>query len=397
MMGQTDFEATVETTMVKSLTISEASGSDRTDIAIFLPSLGGGGAERVMMSLANAFAVRGLGVDLVLASAEGPFLEDVSPEVRIIDLGASRVMKALFPLVKYIRRRRPRAMLSALGHANVVAIVARMLSRVDMRLIISERSTPSEMSLLSQGLRGKINGWLVPLLYPRADGISTVSDGVSRDLIKRTGLRSSQVMTIYNPFDLEGIEANARQPIESDWFTSSNSPTILAIGRLTEQKDFSVLIRAFALIRRAREIRLLILGEGEQRGELEALVGNLGLSKEDVRMPGFVRNPHRYLARCDLFVLSSRTEGLPGALVEAIACGAPVVSTDCPSGPDEILEGGRWGRLVPVGDVEALATAMAEVLDTPRHERPDVRTRARDFGQEKAVDAYLALLGVSCQ
>lgn len=349
-----------------------------------------------MVSLANAFAARGLKVDLVLASVEGPFLADVSQDVEVVDLGAGRVMRALLPLARYIRGKRPVAMLSALEHANVVAIGARVLSRVPMRLVISERSTPSGMNQITHGFRARVNGWLVPWLYPLADKIATVSDGVSRDLLKHVKLPASRVVTAYNPFDLEKIRENSREAVDDAWFSGTGIPVILSIGRLSAEKDFATLIRAFALLRRSHEARLLILGEGGQRGALEALVAELGLTGDEVRMPGFMRNPHRYLARCDLFVLSSRTEGLPGALVEAIACGAPVVSTDCPSGPDEILEGGRWGRLVPVGDVAALAQAMAEVLDTPRHELPDVRRRAQDFEQEKSVDAYLTLLEVAC-
>jgi len=171
----------------------------------------------------------------------------------------------------------------------------------------------------------------------------------------------------------------------------------LAIGRLTEQKDFFTLISAFAQLRQHRVLRLIILGDGELRAGLADHMAELGLSDDDVKLPGFVSNPFAWLARCSLFVLSSRWEGLPGALIEAMACGAPVVSTNCLSGPDEILEGGRWGRLVPVGDVAALAQAMADTLDTPPAQRPDVRLRAADFEQERAVDAYLRILGMPMQ
>lgn len=169
---------------------------------------------------------------------------------------------------------------------------------------------------------------------------------------------------------------------------------IISIGRLNEAKNFDVLIRAFAELRKQRAVRLVILGEGELRGILNNLLSELGLDNSAVSMPGFVTNPYAWLARCSLFVLSSRREGLPGALIEAMACGVPVVSTNCLSGPAEILEGGRWGRLVPVGDENALAQAMAEVLDTPSADLPDVRRRAADFEQEAAVDAYLDLLGL---
>jgi glycosyltransferase involved in cell wall biosynthesis len=169
-------------------------------------------------------------------------------------------------------------------------------------------------------------------------------------------------------------------------------PVILAVGRLTLQKDFPTLIRAFARLRARRSARLVILGEGELRDELEALVAELGLTA-DVALPGFVDNPFSWMRGSALFVLSSAWEGFGNVLVEAMACGTPVVSTDCPSGPAEILENGKWGRLAAVGDAEALARAIAEALDDPNP--PDVRARAAFFSVERSVDAYLAILGVS--
>ena len=178
------------------------------------------------------------------------------------------------------------------------------------------------------------------------------------------------------------------------WFAQDQPPVILAIGRLNEAKDFHVLIRAFAQLRKQRQVRLAILGEGELRHSLEALINQLGLNSDQVQLPGFVSNPFAWLARAKLFVLSSRREALPSALIEAMACGVPVVSTNCLSGPDEILEGGHWGRLVPVGDIDALTKAMAVTLDSPPAVRSDVRRRAADFEQEHAVNEYLKVLGL---
>lgn len=368
-----------------------------TDIAIFVPSMNGGGAERVMSTLANQFFARGFSVDLLLASVQGPFLADINPGVRVVDLQAGRVSRALFPLIGYLRRERPATMLAAMSHANVIAILARSLSRVRTRLVVSERNTPVVAPGIPIGFRARINGLLVPFAYRFADGVCTVSEGVSAALAQITGLPRSRVVTIYNPFDLEGIARRGSEPIDHYWFSNKESPVILGVGRLSAQKDFPTLIRAFSTLRQTHRARLLILGEGEDRATLKALIDSLGLTENDVQMPGFAKNPQRYMARCDLFVLSSLFEGLPGVLVEAMACGAPVVSTNCPSGPDEILEGGRWGRLVPVNDVQALAQAMAASLDTPRSGLPDVRRRAQDFAMDRSVDAYLKLLGASCQ
>ena len=221
-----------------------------------------------------------------------------------------------------------------------------------------------------------------------------MSEGASHALARFIGMPPESVQTIYNPFDLAAIERRAEEPLDHPWYVENACPVILAAGRLNEAKDYPVLIRAFAKLRKKRLVRLLIIGEGELRDALEALVVDCGLSEDDVQMPGFVENPYAHMRRCDLFVMSSRREGLPSVLIEAMICGAAVVSTDCPSGPAEILENGVWGQLVPVGDVDALAQAMDTALDTPPAQRPWVRQRAEDFAQERAVEAYLRILAL---
>ena len=363
-------------------------------IAIFLPSLNGGGAERVMVTLANAFAARGFEVDLVLALAQGPYLQNVRTGVRVVDLKAGRVLKALLPLACYLRRERPAAMLAAMTHANVVAILAHMVARVSTRLVISERTTISVEANRARGLVERSIYTLVPMLYRRPDRIVAVSQDVATDLLRFARLPESAVEFIYNPFDLELIQQRAAERFGHPWFELGQPPVVLAIGRLNQAKDYPMLIRAFARLRAERRaLRLMILGEGELRPMLESLIAECGLGANEVQLPGFVANPFAYLSRCAVFVLSSRYEGLPGALIEAMACGVPVVSTDCPSGPREILEGGRWGTLVPIGDVDAMTKAIASVLSQHRHQLPSVTTRAADFESGKAVDAYLNVLG----
>jgi glycosyltransferase involved in cell wall biosynthesis len=182
----------------------------------------------------------------------------------------------------------------------------------------------------------------------------------------------------------------AEAPMKDPWLAGGEPPVILGVGRLATQKDFSTLLHAFARVRSQRPARLLILGEGDKRFELEALAQNLGLAR-DVRLPGYADNPFAYMRRCSVFVLSSAYEGLPTVLIEAMACGAPVVSTDCPSGPAEILEGGRYGCLVPIGDPDAMASAILTILqDAPDTTR--TRQRAEMFSIEASVDQYLNLL-----
>jgi glycosyltransferase involved in cell wall biosynthesis len=358
-------------------------------IALYLPTLCGGGAERVMVTLANGFADQGLQVDLVLAKAEGSYLADVSPSVRVVDLGASRVLASLPGLVRYLRRERPAALLSAMGHANVVAVAARWLSRVPTRLVVSEHAN---FLLSRQYTKIVFAHAMAPLMrwaYPHADGVVAVSGGVADDLARTIGLLRKRITVVYNPVVTATLLDQVAAHLEHPWFGAGVPPVVLGVGRLTAQKDFLSLIRAFAKVRAQRPCRLVILGEGELRGELEALVTSLGLSA-DVALPGFADNPFAWMRQASLFVLSSAFEGFGNVLVEAMACGTPVVSTDCPSGPTEILENGRWGRLVPVGDVDALAGAMLATLAETTH--PDVATRARDFGVEQAVVGYLGVL-----
>jgi glycosyltransferase involved in cell wall biosynthesis len=227
-------------------------------------------------------------------------------------------------------------------------------------------------------------------LYPHADGIVAVSDGVAEALSRFAKIPRQRIVTVYNPYDLLTIKQRASDTLDHPWFAQGEPPVILGIGRLTAQKDFPSLIQAFAKLRTHRPAKLMILGEGELRSDLQALADSLGLGDQDFCLHGFVDNPFTYLASCGVFVLSSRWEGLPNVLIQALVCGATVVSTDCPSGPAEILENGKWGRLVPVGDVEALAQAIVDTLTEAEH--PDVASRAAYFSVERAVDGYLSLL-----
>ena len=360
-------------------------------LSIYLPSLCGGGAERVMLTLANAFVARGLPVDLVLAKVEGPYLKDVADAVRVVDLDASRVMTSLPGLVRYLRRERPVAMLSALSHANVVAVAARRLARVPTRLVVSEHSTLISSLSNANSSRGRRMAHFMRWAYQQADGVVAVSKGVADDLALVIGLERERIEVVYNPIDISQVTKLSKEPLQHPWLIEGSLPLIVVAGRLTRQKDYPALIRAFAIVRANRPLRLMILGEGEARGELEALVRELGLG-DDVAMPGFVDNPFAWMRRSSLYVLSSAWEGFGNVLVEAMACGTPVVSTDCPSGPAEILGKGRWGRLVPVGDVKALAEAMMATLDESSY--PDVARRAQDFIVEKAVEGYLRALEI---
>lgn len=356
-----------------------------------MPSFRGGGAERVMVTLARGFAGRGISVDLVVAQREGPNAPPDLDGLRIVDLNSSRVLFAAPGLVSYLRREAPGAMLSALPHANVVAIWARALAGTSTRVVLSEHTTAS----LSAENAGNRRARLLPIFmrrtYPAADAVVAVSDGVADDLASLIGLERSRITRIYNPIVSDRIELLAGEPVEHPWFAPGAPPVLLGVGRLTAAKDFETLIRAFADLRGRRPARLLILGEGEERRRLESLARDFGL-QSDISMPGFEGNPYRYMKRAAVLVLSSRWEGLPTVLVEAMACGTPVVSTDCPSGPREILEEGRHGTLVPVGDARSLARAIEARLDAPRI--PSATARARTFCVDVALERYARVLGL---
>ena len=358
-------------------------------IAFFLPNLYGGGAERVSINLLKGMVEReNLVLDLVLGIAEGSFLEQVPGRVNIINFKSPRVATAILPLVKYLKTVQPDALLSHLGHANVIALMANKLAGSKTRLAVVEHNTLSVADAVS--IRAKITPWFMRQFYPSADAIIGVSQGVSRDLESQLGFNSGSVTTIYNPVIDRELLAKADMSLDHPWLQPEQPPVFLAVGRLTAQKDFANLINAFALVRQQQTARLIILGEGELRTELEELACSLGV-REDIDLPGFADNPYGYMSQAAAFVLSSRYEGLPTALIEAMACGCSVVSTDCPSGPREILEGGKYGSLVPIQDSKSLSKAMLDVLEQSVS-RDTLQQRAKIFATEHIVPQYLETL-----
>jgi glycosyltransferase involved in cell wall biosynthesis len=358
-------------------------------IAFFLPTLTGGGAERVTLNLARGMTERGLSVDLVVASAQGVFLNDVPPAARLVDLHAPRMLRGLVPLTSYLRRERPRVLISSINHANVVAIWAAALARRATPVIATVHNTMSRSTPDQGRLAGGLWASLLRTFYPWAAWIVVVSQGAADDLAATFGLPPDRVRVIYNPVITPAMMELAARVPDHPWFASGQPPVVLGVGRLTRQKDFPTLIRAFAQVRQHRAVRLMILGDGEERSALQGLASELGVAN-DVALPGFRQPAVAYMAASSLFVLSSAWEGLPTVLIEALAAGTRVVSTDCPSGPREILQGGRLGTLVPVGDVPALARAMCEALDRPPGTSPV--EALKPFTSDAAVDHYLRLI-----
>lgn len=365
-------------------------------VAIHVPDLSGGGAERMMVNLVNEFASRGIHTDLVVTRFEGEYCEEVDNSVSVVELDPDPVplyaaMGALRPLRRYLRARRPDAMLSALTRANVVTLLAHRLADVPTRIVVSERNHLSSTVGNAEMRRMRALPSLVRLTYPWADRVVPISDGVGRDLADTASIPESSMRTIYNPVVTPSLFELAEESLSHPWFDgNAEYDVLLGVGSLTRQKDFPTLLRCFAELVDRRDTRLVVLGEGPKRDDLRRLGSELGVS-DAVDMPGFVDNPFAYMRRADAFVLSSAWEGFGNVLVEAMACGTPVVSTDCPSGPSEILDGGEYGPLVPVGDPHALAEAVCRTLESPP---PSSRleARAREFSVSTIADQYLNVL-----
>ena len=408
-------------------------------IAIFTIHLGKGGVQRVVTSLVKGFINCGLKVDIILLNAKGDFLKQIPNQVRIFDLKArpnlfpykfSEILRFLtksqlkspyldflwkcnlilwklahyirnkrisrifwlndcaLKLADYLRKEKPCALLSLIVDPNLISIRAKFYAQVPFRLVISERAAIMRFLVWNELTR-------IPLMrkdYPKADKIIVISHGLANEMHQVLDIPCEKIVVIYNPIAPEVFQ-KMNEPVNHPWFEYGQPPVILAAGRFTKQKDFPNLLRAFAIVRRNRPARLLILGDGEDRSLLEQLIKDLGIS-EDVSLPGFTDNPYAFMKRAAVFVLSSIYEGLPNVLLEALACGCPVVATDCPTGPREILDNGRYGRLVPVGDHEALAKAILETLDNPDFpaNREERIQRALEFSLDAAVEKYLQVL-----
>lgn len=373
--------------------------ADPNRIACLFSTSGHSGVDRAAKHLIPALARRGYRVDLLKVRRHGPHLDpdlgETPPGVRIIDLGSRHTYACLPAIVRYLRRERPAVILSDKDRVNRTALVARALARVPTRLVLSSGTTIS----VDLATRGPVERWIqrnsMGRLYPFADRVIVTSAGVADDMAAYTGLPRDLIRVVSSPVVPDALfDADLPRP-DHPWLGDPDRPLILSAGELCGRKGFDTLLRAFALVRAERPCRLLILGQGGARQALLALARELGVA-EDFALPGFVPQPYAWMAHADLFAFSSQWEGLGFVLIEALAVGTPVVATDCPSGPSEILERGRYGRLVPVGNHEAMAEALAATLDAPLPTET-LRQAARPYGVEASTDAYLDAFGLPRQ
>jgi len=362
-------------------------------IAVVLPNLGCGGAERLVVNLANHWASQGFRVDLVLMRAQGELLDDVQPSVNVVDLGVDQIRNFLLPFRAYLRAGRPTVCWVNMWPLTSVAVIGWLLAGLPGRIYLTDhtnliKSCEREMNLPLSRLR-----WILRATYVLASGFSAVSAGVRANMRTLTGRCYPAAQVIYNPASTGQFAGRLSGDDASALWGRHTGPRILSVGTLKEQKNHRLLIDAFALMRRqAGSGRVGLVGEGLLRAELTAQIASQGL-QDCVALPGFCADPTPWYRSADLFVLSSGWEGFGNVIVEAMACGVPVVSTDCPSGPAEILENGRHGQLVPMDDAVALCQAMNLELSRPTDPQQLI-ARADAFRIEVIADQYLTFFGL---
>ena len=335
-------------------------------VTFLMTTLGDGGIGKMRVHLTREIANRGIPVDMLLGKTEGPYVERLDTRMGVYHLGTSHGLWSIPKIARYLAKQRPYAVVAEKLRVNVALLRAMRIARVSSRVVASIHGVLShklDLEGLSEKKR-RTKHRLVARYYPRNDAFVTVSRGIADDLIQHFSIPRDKVHVVSNPAVTEELHQLAAERPAHPWLIAKDVPVILGVGRLEPQKDFATLIKAFAGLRARQACRLIILGEGEQRPHLEALIETLGIG-DDVALPGYAINPYSAMANADLFVLSSQWEGSPNVVTEALAVGVPVVSTDCPGRPSETLQNGRYGPLVPVGDVEKLTEAMAKTLADP--------------------------------
>ena len=358
-------------------------------VGLFVQDLSFGGAERAMTTLADGLNSHGYEVDFITGDLDGEMGSSIPATATTIELDTARALESIRPLATYLSRDEPAVLCSALTHANVTTILASLLASSCTTVIVTEHSPPGTRTF--ENPRGRLVLESTRLVYPFADGIVGVSEEITDSFRGRSIRSGPDYRTIHNPIPVADIQWQATHPVSHHWI-SKDEPCLITAGRLTEVKDYKTLLHSIERITQDHTVRLLILGDGPHRNALEEVTHRLGI-EEYVEFLGYVENPYKYMQRADLFVLSSRSEGLPTVLIESLACGCPVVTTNCSSGVREILGDGQYGLLAPVGDSAQLAERILEGLARD-YDQNVLRSRAEDFDIQSAVTEYIKLFGL---
>ncbi len=366
----------------------------RPDLAIFVSYSGQGGVEQVINNLVQGLAADSCHIDLLLIKAKSLHLKAFPEGVNVIKLESNHSATALPELVRYLKQRRPPVLMAVRHRALKIAVIARLLSQTDTRIVGQIHTTASVALTRNSRLKKALWELETRIFYRMADKMIGVSKGVADDIRQMARLPAEKVAAIYNPIITPALQQLAQEEVDHPWFNDHQLPVIISAGRLTAQKDFPTLIRAFARLQQNLPSRLLILGDGGDRSALEALTKELNLAHA-IDLHGHVDNPFAWMRNADLFVLSSIWEGFGNVLAEALAVGTPVVATDCPNGPREILQSGRYGKLVPPGDPAALATAITDTLSQQR-QHSDFSAALVDFTIASAARHYAQILRLGC-
>jgi glycosyltransferase involved in cell wall biosynthesis len=394
--------------MKKSL---RSQNKDHGRIAFLISSFRAGGGERVMITLANAFAVRGYTVDLLVLKPVGQYAEHVNSGVTVHSLDRRRLALSLFPLMTYLRKEEPEVILALDEYTHLLALFARKLTGSKVRIVLRIGNMLSELFTRYEGLKNKIIPPLVRRFYKKADRIIAVSKGVADDIIMVTGIAPERLSVIYQPKPRAEILEKAKVAVDHPWFSDKSIPLALFVGRLRVQKNLPVLLHAFAKVRAGMSARLVLIGTGREEGRLRTLITKLGL-EDSVALIGYADNPYSYMNKADVFVFPTLWEGMPNALLEAMVVGLPVISSDCSgAGPREIIapdtdhtvrlahgtEYAKYGVLVAVNDENALAEALQKLLsDSELRAQYAAKSRERsaDFDADGIIDEYAQALGI---
>ena len=358
-------------------------------LAIVIGSLQMGGAEKAAVHLANEFERRGIRVDMVMVNAKGEFISHLEPGVRVIDLKARHTRRAGKPFRNYILKEQPEIVIAIQSHVQLMVLMTRHKHRFTFPVILNEQSIFSS-NVPARGLKNILIRILAKKYFPLADAVAAVSTATAKDFTVCFPELNGRVDVIYNPVLPSVLTKETISVPDHPFFQTQEIPLIMSAGRLNPSKDFNTLLKAVSIVRKQIPVHLMILGEGEERENLLRQAKELQIT-ESFSLPGFIPNPMSWMNYASVFVLSSKYEGLPFVLVEAMSVGCPVISTDCPGGSSEILGNGTYGRMVPVGDPERMAEAIVFTLKN-RINKSILQKRASDFSAGSVVNNYLELI-----